>query len=193
VLLTATTPVELEAERRDVLFEVLASARLAAQRAEPAELPFRVDEAPPLRIVRSGRDSIVLSDPAPVNGRVAPLLVVGASRAPVDTDDLAGFARARLEETAQIDDVAVDSEAPRALGALPGLELAARARDAESRRAVRVHQILAVEGTRYYLVQGIFDAEDDARLAPAFEAVAASFALREAPAATAGRTAPASQ
>ena len=44
---------------------------------------------------------------------------------------------------------------------------------------MRVRQILATDGARYFLVQGIFDADDATRLGPAFEGVATSFKLRE--------------
>lgn len=194
VLLTATTPSDLEAQHRDALVGVLESARWdEASRpagAAPA-LSFRVIEVPPLRIVRSAEDSIVLSEPEAAKGRVAPVVAVGASRARVEVGDLAVFAKARLQETVSIDEIAVESEKARPLGSLEGHQIDARARDTQSGRAVRVHQILASDGARYYLVQGIFDAEDDARLAPSFEALAASFALRPAAAATAGGSTPA--
>lgn len=180
VLLTATTPTELEAQHHDALFRALASARWDEATPAAPVLSFEVKEAAPLRIVRSGNDSIVLSDPEVVKGHVTPLVAVGASRAHVDANDLPGFARARLEETVSIHEIAVESEGPRSLGPLPGNQIAATARDTESGRAVRVQQILASDGARYYLVQGIFDAEDAVRLAPAFEAVASSFALRGA-------------
>jgi hypothetical protein len=190
VLLTATTPVNLEAQHRDTLVRVLESARWSQgseAAAAPHALSFQVREAAPLRIVRSAEDSIVLSDPAAVKGHVPPLVAVGASQAHVDVGDLATFAKTRLDETVSIHEIAVESQGPRALGELQGYQIAARAKDAESGRAVRVQQILASDGTRYYLVQGIFDAEDAPRLAPAFEAVAASFALRNSPATPATR------
>jgi hypothetical protein len=181
VLLTATTPAELEAQHKDALVRVLESARWSesgnAAAAGPA-LSFQVKEAAPLRIVRSAEDSVVLSDPAAVKGHVPPLVAVGASRASVDVGDLASFAKSRLDETVSIHEIAIESQGPRALGTLAGYQIAAKAKDAESNRPVQVRQILASDGARYYLVQGIFDAEDAARFAPAFEAVAASFALR---------------
>ena len=181
VLLTATTPVDLEAQHRDALVHVLESARWSesggAAAATPA-LSFQVKEAAPLRIVRSAGDSVVLSDPQAVKGHVPPLVAVGASRASVDVGDLATYAKSRLDETVSIHEIAIESQGPRALGTLAGYEIAAKAKDAESNRPVQVQQILASDGARYYLVQGIFDAEDAARFAPAFEAVAASFALR---------------
>lgn len=181
VLLTATTPAELEAKHRDALVHVLESARWSesgdAAAAAPA-LSFQVKESAPLRIVRSAGDSVVLSDPQAVKGHVPPLVAVGASRASVDVGDLATFAKSRLDETVSIHEIAIESQGPRALGTLAGYEIAAKAKDAESNRPVQVQQILASDGARYYLVQGIFDAEDAARFAPAFEAVAASFALR---------------
>jgi len=180
VLLTATTPTEYEERHRDALVHTLESAHWnEASRPAPA-LSFRVKEAPPLRIVRSGNDSIVLSDPDVAKGHVASVVTVGGSQAQVDAGDLAAFARTRLEETVSIHKISVESQGPRALGPLRGHQIAATALDTESGRSVRVQQILASDGARYYLVQGIFDAEDAARLTPAFEALAASFELTPA-------------
>jgi hypothetical protein len=180
VLLTATTPARLEAQHRDALLHALESARWdeAGKAAAPPTLSFQVKEAAPLRIVRSGADSIVLSDPQAVKGHVTPLVAVGASQAHVDVGDLATFAKTRLDETVSIHDISVETQGPRTLGSLEGYQIAATAVDAESQRPVQVQQILASDGARYYLVQGIFDAEDAKQLAPAFEAVASSFALR---------------
>lgn len=183
VLLTATAPNELEAQHRDALLHVLQSTHWdpkAGPAAEAPELRFAVKEAAPLRIVRSADDSLVLSEAKAVKGHVTPVVTVGASRAQVEISELARFARTRLEETTSVDEIQIRSQGPRRLATLEGHEIRADAKDAESGRAVRVHQILAGEGARYYLVQGIFDADDAARLEPAFEAVAASFTLRPA-------------
>lgn len=180
VLITATTPVESEEKYRDVLLHVLDTAHWDASHAAtaaPSALPFQVKESPPLHIVRSASDSVVLTDAAAVKGHVAPVVTVGVSRATVDVGNLAAFAKSRLDETASLDAIHVESEQAHALAALPGHEITAAARDTETGRPVRVRQILASDGSRYYLVQGIFDSEDAARLLPAFDAVAASFAL----------------
>jgi hypothetical protein len=192
VLLTATTPLESEAQYRDALVHVLLSAQWGAPRApaEPKPLSFQVREAAPLRIVRSGDDAIVLTDPGAAPGRVAPLVSVGASRALVAIPDLAAFARERLEQTVSVREIALDSEQERRLATLGGHEIRASALDTDSGRAVKVHQILASDGSRYYLVQGIFDAEDAQRLEPAFEAVASSFELRASTAAAGAAAAP---
>ena len=181
VLLTATTPVEYEAKHREALVHVLETARWseAGGPAPAVALSFQVKEVAPLRIVRSGNDSIVLSDPEVVKGHVAPLVTVGASQARVDVTDLATFAKSRLDETVSIHEISVEEQGPRTLGSLQGYQITAKAKDTESGRPVRVRQILASDGARYFLVQGIFDADDATRLGPAFEGVATSFKLRD--------------
>jgi len=195
VLLTATTPVEYEGQHREALVHVLESARWseASGPAPAVALSFQVKEVPPLRIVRSGNDSIVLSDPEVVKGHVAPLVTVGASQARVDASDLAAFAKSRLEETTSLHEISVEEQGPRALGSLQGYQITAKAKDTESGRPVRVRQILASDGSRYFLVQGIFDADDATRLGPAFEGVATSFKLRDASAGAAGERSEASR
>jgi hypothetical protein len=180
VLLTATAPSELEQQHESALVGVLESAdwQPGGVPAVAPVLSFAVREAAPLRVVRSGDDSLVLSEAQAKPGRVPPVVTAGASRAQVAIADLPDFARTRLEETVSVREIQIRSEGARPLGKLAGHEIRADAKDAESGRAVRVHQVLAGDGSRYYLVQGIFDAEDDARLTPAFEAVAASFEVR---------------
>jgi hypothetical protein len=188
VMLTATTPSENEEQYRTALVQVLESAHWdegGAPASAPVALPFQVKEAPPLRIVRSAATALVLSEPAPVKGHVTPVVTVGASKATVAVGELAGFAKTRLEETPTLTEIQIRSQGAQRLGGLPGHEIRADARDTESGRPVRVHQLLAEDGGHYYLVQGIFDAEDAGRLDPAFDAVAASFTLRPAAAGTA--------
>lgn len=182
VLLTATTPLDLEERYQKALVETLSTAiwdpDLAA--TPPEGLRFRVREVAPLRIVRSSANAIVLADPARTGGdTLTPLVTVGSSLVPVQIGDLPRFARRRLEESTSIEQIEVESERPRELGGLPGHEIVATARDVATRRPVRVTQLLASDGERYYLVQGIADAEDAASFAAPLEQVIGSFALVE--------------
>ena len=181
-LITATAPLDLEAVHQKALVETLSSARWdPAQELVPGDgLRFTVKEVAPLRIVHSAPNAVVLADPTRTAGpRVAPLVVVGSSLGRVQIGDLARFARARLDETVSIEDVEIEAESQRRLDTLPAHEIRARARDVESERAMHVTQLLATDGERYFLLQGIVDAEEREAFAPLLERVIESFALRD--------------
>lgn len=181
VLLTATAPLDLESVHQRALVETLRTATWSPEEA-PADtaLPFRLREVPPLRIVDSEDDALVLTDPDhDAATSVPPLVLVGASTSHVRIGDLAAFSRRRLGQTVSIEEIEVGDERPRTLDGLPGHEIRAVARDTATGRAVSVTQVLATDGRRYFLVQGIADAEDAAGLAPVLDALIESFELAE--------------
>jgi hypothetical protein len=180
VMLTATTPLDLEARYQRDLVETLRSARWTPSRDADSgggsELPFRVDPVGPLRIVKSSANAVVLSEPgAAADGSPPPIVTVGASSAQVQIRDLGDFARRRLAESASIDSIELESERSRELDGMPGHEIRARARDIQSQRPVAVTQLLATDGAHYYLVQGIVDAEAGGDFAPLLDRLIASF------------------
>jgi len=168
VMLTATTPLDLEARHQRALVETLRNARWTPSReagseASEAELPFRIDEVGPLHIVKSSGNAVVLSDPDAAGDGPPPLVTVGASRAQVQILDLPDFARTRLEESVSLDSIEIERQRSRELDGMPGHEIVARARDTQTQKPVVVTQLLATDGRHYYLVQGIAgaDAADD--------------------------------
>jgi hypothetical protein len=180
VLITATTPLDLESVHGEALVSVLRSARWEPGRELAGDPPlrFRVRGAAPFQVVTTAPNAVVLADPEhdAQGGEVAPLIAVGASLGRVHIADLASFSRQRLQETATLDQIEVLSQRDRTLGGLPAHEVSAEARDIETQRSVRVTHILASDGERYFLVQGIFDAARPERYADAFERVVGSFA-----------------
>lgn len=181
VLITATTPLDLEAVHGEALVSVLRTARWdPAEPAAPgAGLRFRVRGAPPFEVVTTAPNAVVLGAPgqAAPDGELPPLISVGSSLGRVQIADLREFARQRLQETATLDHIEVRAERDTELAGLAARELTADARDVATGGGVRVTQILASDGERYFLVQGIFDARSAPRYGDAFARVVASFAL----------------
>jgi hypothetical protein len=182
VLVTATTPRELEATHQVALVEALRSVVWTPTGPDPSSviLPFEVDAPAPLRIVTTATNAVVFANPDhdPGPDGVAPLVSVGESLAQVEIDDLPAFARQRLLETPTVDEIEVEREAPRLLAGMPGHEIHARARDTQSEREVRIIQLLALGESRYYLIQTIAQPDDAASFERAYDAVANSFRLR---------------
>lgn len=182
VLITATAPLDLEARHQQALVETLSTARWNPDvEVTPGDgMRFSVAEAPPLRIVSSAANAIVLSDPTRTFGPgPPPLVVVGSSLGRVQIADLADFARQRLEQTVSIEEIEVREESERSLDELPAHEIRARARDVASKRVMQVTQVLATDGERYFLLQGIVDAEESEAFAPILQQVIDSFSLRD--------------
>ena len=185
VLITATTPLDLESTHGEALVEVLRTARWEPAPAVAVRegLRFQVRGATPFEVVTTAPNAVVLANPAHDTsaGEVPPLISVGSSIGRVHIADLPAFSRQRLQETATIDQIELRTERPTQLGGLTAHEVAADARDIETDRAVRVTHILATDGERYYLVQGIFDAARPDAYTAAFEQVIDSFSPHEAP------------
>lgn len=185
VLITATTPLDLESTHGDALVGVLKTLRWEPTTAVPPDegLRFAVRGAAPFEIVTTAPNAVVFANPAhdTSTGELPPLIAVGSSLGRVQIARLAEFARQRLQETATLDQIEVRSERPTRLGGLAAYELSADARDIETKRTVRVTQILGSDGERYFLVQGIFDeARPDAYTTP-FEQIVGSFAAHATP------------
>jgi hypothetical protein len=182
VMVVATTPIELEATHQAALVETLASVRWTpGPREAPTALPFSIRPPDPLRIVTSARNALVLSDPAYDGSgeRLPPVVSVGYSVALVQIRDLAAFARQRLEETASISEIEILEESPRRLDGMPAHAIEADAHDASTDREVRVRQVLATDGARFYLIQGIAERREAEPFAGLFDAVVTSFARRK--------------
>jgi hypothetical protein len=182
VMVVATTPIELEATYQEALVETLASVQWTPQpRETPAALSFSIREPEPLRIVTSAGNALVLSDPAYDGSgeRLPPVVSVGYSLARVQIADLPAFARGRLEETVSIFEIEILEESERRLDGMPAHAIEADAHDANTNREVRVRQVLATDGDRYYLIQGIAERNEAERFSELFDAVVTSFALTE--------------
>ena len=182
VLITATTPLELEATHQAALVEALKSAvwTPTGPRADSVILPFEIDPPSPLQIVTTATNAVVLADPDHDAGPdgVAPLISVGESLSRVEIGDLPAFAQQRLLETPTVEEIEVDADAPRRLAGMPGHEIHARGRDTQTGHDVRIVQLLAVGNDRYYLIQAIAEPDDAPRFERAYDAVANSFRLR---------------
>jgi hypothetical protein len=179
VLITAATPLDLESQHGATLAGVLKTARWEpAAKVPPLEgLRFRVDEVAPFEIVTTAPNAVALSirDAGAESDEVPALIVVGSSLGRVHIANLPVFSRERLQQTTSIEEIELRSEQPATLGGLPAHEMSATATDIESGRSVRVTQLLASDGERYFLLQGIFDAAQHDALAGAFRQVVGSF------------------
>ncbi len=105
-----------------------------------------------------------------------PLFVIGSiSRPGEGGPSLAEFARQRVMQISEIKNIEVVSGEEFSLEGLRAYETFASAEDVETGAPIRVYQVLAADGERYVLMQGLVGAELGHEYFPQFQRIAASF------------------
>lgn len=178
VMIVGTYPRPLAATMSEPIRQAMLSARWNPdQEVDLFEgLPFRVAETESLKFAKRISNMILLTHdgaPAAVSPD-SPFAVVGTSISDTDLGDLAGVARHRLEQTAQITGLAnLQGKATRIDG-LPAYEITADAQDSGSGARLVVYQALIAEGRQYFIVQAMVGSAGAHRFLPQFQEIAAS-------------------
>lgn len=175
VMVVAAFPRDALAELGESLERSVRSARYAEAPADPFEgLIFRIPASDELKLANRMGNMVTLTKDGQ-RGIVAPrdpLCLVGSSYREVDIDDLEAFARERLLQTAEVQDIDdIEGESARIDGR-PAYVLTADARDLKSGTALRLFQAVAVDGDVYVLVQGMVGKDAAKRYLPAFRKIA---------------------
>lgn len=179
VVISASTNEQLAGRMGEVLRTTVLSARWDPDRVIGAYegLGFTLSESESLKI--SDRlPKLISFTRGGDRGALAPgdpLFLAGSSFAAADVGDLAAFARQQLRATAELDDIEFSSEASLEFDGLPAFELIAAATDRRFGTALRVYQALAIDGRRYFLLQGLVGAESAEEFIPQFRDIAHSF------------------
>jgi hypothetical protein len=178
IMIVGTYPKSAGEEVGAAIKSALLSASLAAAGpGDPFEgLQFRIAPREGLKIAGRVSNMLMLTesgDTGPL-GSGEPIYIVGSSIGP-GGGDLKTFAEARARKTEQIEDLQNLSGREITLDGLAAYELLADAKDVKSGIAVRLYQVIAQEGSGYYIVQGLVGADRAAELLPEFRRVTESF------------------
>ena len=178
VLLVATFPQAVADSYGDAMRQALLSARWdpSLQVGLFDGLSFRVTETAGLKFTDRMSNAVLLTAGGK-DERLSPeepLAVVGASLGDAPIDDVEAFARWRVTQTAQVTGVANIQGRALTVDGLEAYELTAEASDARSGVAVRVYQLVALNGSGYFLIQGLVGAAHAAEYLPQFAELAAS-------------------
>jgi hypothetical protein len=179
VMIAASTPQSLEESLGEVLRKTVIRAKWEpAMVLDPYDgLGFTASETESLKV--SDRISNMISftkgGHRGVVTPVEPLFIIGSSFNLVAVTDLGEFARQRLMETAEVQDFEVLSERALEVDGLPGYEFIAAAKDRATGTPLRVYQVIAVDGKRYFALQGLVGAEKADEFIPEFRSIADSF------------------
>lgn len=179
VLVVATYPQALSASLSEPMKKSVLSARW-----DPAQkvglfdgLKFRIAETGSLKFARRVSNMIMLTrggDQGPVTAG-EPFAVVGASLSQVDVAaNLADFARQRLARTTEITGLGNLAGRTTTVDGLPAYELIAEAKDLKTGTPLNIYQLVAAEGSSYFLVQGLVGRAQGQRFLPEFRQLAES-------------------
>jgi hypothetical protein len=179
VMIVATFPHALASELRKPLRDAVLSAEWnPSRRVDRFEgLRFRLTETDRLKIANRMANMLLLTAGG-VAGRLSPgdpFLVVGSSISEADIHDLERFARQRLARMVTIKDLTNIEGRQVIVDGATAYELTADARDEKADTALRVYQVVLLDGRYYYLFQGKVGAAKADEYLPEFRQVTKSF------------------
>jgi len=183
VLVTATFTEASAEALRDSLMTTVLTVRLD-QGAEIdiwEGLRFRITEVSPLKISNRMSNMLMLSEGGKKGplGPEEPFMVIGPSISRQKIDNLEAFAKARLAKTVEIKNIQVVASRAVTIANLSGYEIVATAKDSKSDLEMHVYQVMLIDESTYYLIQGLVGANNKEKFATIFESIANSFKLPE--------------
>ncbi|HEX5588827.1 MAG TPA: hypothetical protein VFX65_00865, partial [Candidatus Limnocylindrales bacterium] len=142
-----------------------------------AVLTFTVDPAPPLRFAGAfvNAGAYNTSGAFPSADIDEPFFIVAPSLGVAAPGDLEGFAVQRLQETATVRNVQIESTKEITIAGRPGIEIVATATRASRPGEVVVYQVLLGGDEDYVVMSGICAADRAEECLAAFAATAATF------------------
>ncbi len=183
VMVTASFPESTAGSLDGPLKEAVLSTRWQARekKGDLEGLPYRLDPPPGLVLAtRLQNDLLFARDGSvPQNNPDDPILVVGYSISAVSVADLPAFARSRLEQTANLQEISIESEKDLSSGGMKGREILATGTDSRSGSGTFMYQLVLTEpGGGYYIVQGFTGRSDRAAFEEPFRKAALSLRRR---------------
>jgi hypothetical protein len=157
---------------------VLSASWGSGVHAPPFEgLAFRVDPTPKLRLAGRVGNALVLTE----SGTMGPsesdqaILVIGSSLSDASIGNIEEFARERATKSTQVGPLRNVVGHGITTDGLPGYELVAEADDLKTGRAVRMYQLVLLDGKTYYLAQGFVAAARPPEIIDQYRQVTGSF------------------
>jgi hypothetical protein len=156
---------------------VLSTSFGAAPKDAFEGLQFRIEPSAKLKVAARVANMLMLNESGtttPVAAE-APLYVIGSSVNETTIGDLPKFAQARAAKTAKVKDVRNFKGQPIKLDGLAAYEIVADATDSKTGKALRLYQVIAPEGSNYFIAQGLVGAQRAGEFVPEFQRITGSF------------------
>jgi len=177
----AASPEIGEAIRRSVLS---ASWRSAAAPPSPFEgLPFRLTPTGTLKLARRVSNMLMFTESGTTGspGSTEALYIAGHSIAQGQITDARAFAESRAKQTTLLKGVTAFTGRAIRVDEADAYELEADAVDSRSGRPMRLYQVVILDETGYFILQGISRADRSGEIVPEFRKLTASFRKGTAP------------
>jgi nitrogen fixation protein len=175
-LITASFPQARAAQLSQPLRTAVLSAKRDNSVLPPADagLPFTVNAGKKLKLTRSmGKMLLYTKDGViPAKSLEDPLLVVAPSMGDIVVSDRKEYSLKRLQQTAKLTNITVESHEPLRVDAWEGFESVAKAKDATTGTPLTLYQAMLFEGNSYILFQGIVGEKESAAYLQEFMAAA---------------------
>lgn len=184
VMIVGTFPAETTERYEAPIRAALLTASWATGAArDPFEgLPFRLTPTETLKVAGRMANMVALTESGKVPGASPSeaLLVVGMSISPVSQTDLVAFSKKRARATESLTGFGSElSGTSTKVAGLDAYEIVAPAKDKKSGEARHLYQVVVLDGTGYWLVQGIVESARAEAMLAEFRKVVAS--LRKDP------------
>jgi hypothetical protein len=142
-------------------------------------LPFRIKPSNALKL--AGRVSNMLmfteSGKPGTPGSTEALFLAGHSIGSGQISDVKAFAESRARQTALIKNIARVTGRHIQIAGLDAYELEADGTDSRNGAAMRIYQVIALDDSGYYILQGVTRRERASAVMPEFRSLASSFSL----------------
>ena len=169
-LITATIPRDSSpihsAELRQTILSVTIDEATATEQNSPPDIPlkFAIAELPPFRIAKQVRDQLVLTVAGtfPLVRPQDPLFVAGVGIGHFEPDHRRSFCRDRLENHSPLRSVVITGESELDIDGLPAFELLGLGSERSIPSECAIYQVILFDEDRYFIMQGIVDADSQA-------------------------------
>ena len=151
-----------------------------AGRSGPFEgLPFRVTPTARLKLANRVSNMLMFTESGTSGkpGSTEALFLAGHSIGKGRIEDVQSFAETRATQTTLTKNVANFRGRHVQVAGLDGYELEADATDARSGRSMRLYQVILLDGTGYFILQGLCLADQATEVVPEFKALTGSFRM----------------
>jgi hypothetical protein len=180
VLVTATFPEEMKAQISSAMEQSALSVQWDAEaKIDPlAGLNFSFNDDPSLKFAKRISNMVLFTKDGALPGRPTndPFFIIGPSVSEAAISDIKKFAEMRLMQIEQVSGQVINKQSDVTIAGLPGSEIIAEARWKDLPDApVVVYQVLLLDGTNYFIMQGIAAREEQEKYLAIFTRIAQSF------------------
>ncbi|HEY9872241.1 MAG TPA: hypothetical protein V6D12_02340, partial [Candidatus Obscuribacterales bacterium] len=142
-----------------------------------ADINFVVEITPNFKVTQRLQNALLYtrSGVIPTKSPEEPIFIVAPAISKITVQDRKQFSENRLAQTAQIENLSVETSKEISINGLSGYEIIAKASDRDTNIPLLVYQVMLFEGETYYLIQGLVGEKLKAEYLDDFQTMARSF------------------